>query len=151
VPAREGTGTRSARSDAETVDACRVEDFPHGGGTDLVAESDKFSMHAALSPGGISMARHGQGADAGGDGRAACPPGRGGPLSADELTVPAQDRRRGDQESAAATSGEQSGEYGDHGAVAPVEPRSWCASLQDGQLMAQNEDLDLLGGVGASV
>ena len=26
---------------------------------------------------------------------------------------------------------------------------SWCASLQHGQLMAQDEDLDLVGGVGA--
>jgi hypothetical protein len=82
------------------VDARRVENLPHGGGTDLVAESDKFSMHAAISPGGILGGQaHGEGADAGGDGRAACPHGRGGPLSADELTVPAQDRCRGDQES----------------------------------------------------
>ena len=48
-------------------------------------------------------------------------------------------------------SGEQSGEGGDHGVVAPVEPRPWSASLQHGQLMAQHEDLDLVGGVGSVV
>jgi hypothetical protein len=49
------------------------------------------------------------------------------------------------------TSGEQSGKCGDYGTVAPTESWSWRASLQDGQLMAQDEDLDLLGSVGAGV
>jgi hypothetical protein len=67
------------------------------------------------------------------------------------LLVPAQDGGWCDQKSAAAASGQQSGEGGDDGAVGPVDPRSRCASLQDGQLMAQDEDLDLVGGVGAGV
>ena len=37
------------------------------------------------------------------------------------------------------------------GAVAPADPRPVCASLQHGQLMAQDEDLDLVGGVGVGV
>ena len=57
------------------------------------------------------------------------------------MPVPAQDRGWCDQESAAATSGKQSGEGGDHGAVSPVDPRTGCASLQHGQLMAQDENL----------
>ena len=62
-------------------------------------------MHAAISPGGILGGQaHDQGADAGGDGGSARPGARGGPAAADELAVPAQDRGRGDQESAAATS-----------------------------------------------
>jgi hypothetical protein len=61
------------------------------------------------------------------------------------LPVPAQDRGWCDQESAAAASGWQSSEGGDYGSVGPADPRSWCASLQDGQLMAQDEDLDLTG------
>jgi hypothetical protein len=60
-----------------------------------------------------------------------------------------QDGGRGDQQSAAPASGEQAGDGGDHGAVAPTDLWSWCAALQDGQLMAQHEDLDLVGGVGA--
>ena len=76
---------------------------------------------------------------------------RGGPAAADELTVPAQDRGWCDQESVAATSWEQAADGGDHGAVALVDPRLGCASLQHGQLMAQDEDLDLVGGVGADM
>jgi hypothetical protein len=43
------------------------------------------------------------------------------------------------------------GEGGDHGAVTPTDLWSWCATLQHGQLMAQHEDFDLVGGVGAGV
>jgi hypothetical protein len=47
--------------------------------------------------------------------------------------------------------GQESAEGGDHGSVVPVDPRPWCASLEHGQLMAQDEDLDLVGGVGVGV
>jgi hypothetical protein len=40
--------------------------------------------------------------------------------------------------------GQESAEGGDHGSVVPVDPRPWYASLEHGQLMAQDEDLDLL-------
>jgi hypothetical protein len=62
-----------------------------------------------------------------------------------------QDRGRSNQEAAAPSSRKQSGKGGDHGAVAPADPVPWCASLQHGHLMAQDEDLDLVGGVGAGV
>jgi hypothetical protein len=45
----------------------------------------------------------------------------------------------------AAARWEQSGEGGDSGAVDPADPRPRCASLDHCQLMAQDEDLDLLG------
>ena len=51
----------------------------------------------------------------------------------------------------ATTSGEQPSEGGDHGAVGPIESRLGCASLQHGRLMAQDEDLDLVGGVAADI
>ena len=37
----------------------------------------------------------------------------------------------------------------DHGAVGPAHPRPWRASLEHGELVAQDEDLDLLPGVGS--
>jgi hypothetical protein len=48
-----------------------------------------------------------------------------------------------------ATRGQQSAEGGDHGSIGPADlwPRS--AALQYGQLMTKDEDLDLLGRVGA--
>jgi len=87
------------------IDARGVEDGPHGGGADRVAESGEFAVHAAISPGGIlGRQAHDQRADTGGDGRSACPDGLAGPSPADEVPVPAQDGGRGDQQSAAATS-----------------------------------------------
>jgi hypothetical protein len=59
------------------------------------------------------------------------------------LSVPAQDRRRCDQQSESATSGQQSGEGCDQGSVGPADLWPWCASLQHRQLMAQDEDLDV--------
>jgi hypothetical protein len=55
----------------------------------------------------------------------------------------AKDRGRSDHQSKAARGGQQSAEGGDHCAVDPADLWSECASLQHGQLMAQDEDLDL--------
>jgi hypothetical protein len=115
-----------------------------------VAEPGGLAVDAPIPPAGIlGSEAHDQFANPGGD---SGPPGtrvRGGPAAAHELTVPAQDRGWSNQESAAAMSGEQPGEGGDHGAVVPIESRPGRASLQYCQLMAQDEDLDLVGGVGA--
>jgi hypothetical protein len=114
-------------------------------------------VDAAIPPSGILVRQaHDHGADTGGDGGAACPDRPCGPATADELPRPAQDRGRGDQESAAATRGKYPAEGGDHGAVAPADPQLRCAwlqhcQLQHCQLMAQDEDLDLFGGVRADV
>jgi hypothetical protein len=50
----------------------------------------------------------------------------------------------GDQRESAA-NWQQSGEGGDHGSVGPAHPWTRCASSKDGELVAQDEDLDLLG------
>ncbi|MDT7563744.1 MAG: hypothetical protein QOG76_2368 [Pseudonocardiales bacterium] len=81
-----------------------MQDLPDGGGADLVAESDELAVDAPVPPGGILGGQaHDQGTDAGGDAGSTRPRVRGGPAVADEVAVPAQDRGRGDQESAAAT------------------------------------------------
>ena len=88
------------------IDARRGEDLPHGGGADLIAEPDEFAVDAAIPPVGIlGSEAHDQRTDTGGDSGSANACRRGGPAAADELMVPAQDRGRSDQESAAATSG----------------------------------------------
>jgi hypothetical protein len=65
------------------------------------------------------------------------------------VSVPAQDRRGCDQQSAAATSGQESAEDGDHGSIVPADPWPRSAALQNGQLMTKYENLDLIGRVGA--
>jgi hypothetical protein len=53
------------------------------------------------------------------------------------------------QQSAAATSGQESAEGGDHGSTGPADPWPRLAALQNWQLMTQDENLDLFGCVGA--
>ena len=53
------------------------------------------------------------------------------------------------QQSAAATSGQESAEGGDHGSTGPADPWPRLAALQYGQLMTKDEDLGLLGRVAA--
>ena len=73
----------------------------------------------------------------------------GGPAAGDELAVPAQDGGRRDEQPEASAGREQSGEGGDQGAVGPAHPRPWRAPLEHGELVAQDQDLDVLGGVGS--
>ena len=71
-------------------------------------------------------------------------PGPGGPAAADDVTMPAQDRVRGDQQPhpVAACPGYQAEQGREQRPVCPVQVRSaWLASLQHGELMAQDQDL----------
>lgn len=67
------------------------------------------------------------------------------------MAVPAQDGGRGDEQSEASADREQSGEGGEHGVVSPAHPWARRASLEHGELVAQDQDLGLLGGVGSGV
>ena len=60
--------------------------------------------------------------------------------------MPAQDRVRGDQAMATQCAGQPPHEGGEHGPVRPVQARSWVGAAQDGDLVAQHEELDVLGG-----
>jgi hypothetical protein len=89
------------------VDSGGVQDSPHGGGADLVAETGELAMDAAIPPRRILGSQaHDQGAQAGGDGRSTGPDGLGGPAAGDQLAVPAQDGGRGDEQPEASRSGE---------------------------------------------
>jgi hypothetical protein len=43
-------------------------------------------------------------------------------------------------------AGQQPHEPGEHGPVRPIQARSWVGAAQDGDLVAQHEELDVLGG-----
>jgi hypothetical protein len=64
--------------------------------------------------------------------------------------VPAQDRGGCDEQSETSAGGEQSGQRRDQGSAGPVHLGSRCASLEHGELVTQNQDLDLVGGAGSS-
>ena len=66
------------------------------------------------------------------------------PAAADDVTMPAHDRFRGNQQpQAPAPRFGYHGEQGrEQGTVCPVQPRAtWPPPLQDGELMAKDQDL----------
>jgi hypothetical protein len=60
--------------------------------------------------------------------------------------MPAQDRVRGNQAMATQCSGQPPDERGEHGPVRPVHTRTWVGATQDGDLVPQHEELDVLSG-----
>ena len=58
--------------------------------------------------------------------------------------MPAQDRVRLDQTMGSQCSGQPSDERGEHGSVRPVQPWPRVGAAQDGDLVAQHEELDVL-------
>ena len=64
--------------------------------------------------------------------------------------MPAQDRVRRDQPMATQRSGQPPDKGSEHRSVTPVQARSWIAAAQDGDLVAQHEELDVLRGGRAS-
>jgi hypothetical protein len=132
------------------VDRCcrSVDDGP---ATTAVDGGVDVAGHAALpaaDAGGVAVDRLTQTlADYGEAG----PYGLGGPAAGDQLAVPTQDGGWRDQEPEASSDREQSGEGGEQGAVGPAHPGARGASLEHGELVTQDQDLDLLGGVGSGV
>ena len=59
--------------------------------------------------------------------------------------MPAQDRVRGDQAVATQCLGQPPHEGGEHGPVGPIQAWSWVGAAQDGDFVAQGEELDVLG------
>jgi len=128
------------------VEAGAVEDGPEGGGADVDAETGELAVDGESAPWGavagfprlrfprplskpdVRLSPH--------------------PAVSDQLAVPAQDGGRRDQEPESSVDREQSDEGGDQGAVGPGHWRAWRTPLNYGELVAQHEDLDVLGGVG---
>jgi hypothetical protein len=105
------------------IDPGGMQDRPDGGGADLVAESGEFTVDAPIAPGRVLGGQPGdQGVEACGNGGSAGAGVRGGPAAVDDVSVPAQDRCGCEQQSAAAMSGQESAEGGDHGSIGPADP-----------------------------
>jgi hypothetical protein len=118
----------------------RIVDAP-----DAVAELEQFALDALVAPGFV-LAGHpfDQRDDHWVDGWA---PGaaRVGPLLGDQAAMPAQDRGRGDHAMPAQPRGQVSDECGEQGSVGPVEAGLGVGSAEYGDLVAEDEELDVLG------
>jgi hypothetical protein len=64
--------------------------------------------------------------------------------------MPTQDRVRSDEEDRPAITAEHASERGEDRSVLRFEARSGDLALQDGELMAQHEDLEILGPIAAA-
>jgi hypothetical protein len=61
------------------------------------------------------------------------------------MMMPAQDRVRGDQAMPTQRLRQPPHERGEHGPVRPIQAWPWVRAAQDGDLVAQHEELDVLG------
>jgi hypothetical protein len=75
---------------------------------------------------------------------------RVGPFPGDQAAVPPQDRGRGDEAMTAQDRGQASDQSGEHGSVSPVQAGLGVRSAENGDLVAQDEELDVLGRRGAA-
>ena len=132
--------------DRRRWDAVALQDPPDRRGADAVAEFEQLALDPHVPPARVLPRHpHHQGGEDVVD-RWPSGPVRVGPSSADEAAMPAQDRVRGDQAMATQRSGQPPHEGGEHGPVRPVQAWSWVGAAQDGDLVAQHEELDVLGG-----
>jgi hypothetical protein len=114
------------------------------------AESGEFAVHASIAPGRVLGGQADcQCPQAGWDGWSTGLAVAGGPVARGESSVPAQDRGGCDEKATSTMAGESSDEGGDQCSAGPVHRGSRGAAVQYGELVAQYEDLDVLGPVGA--
>jgi hypothetical protein len=74
---------------------------------------------------------------------------RVGPRAGDQAAMPAPQGVRGDQEARPAVAWQDAADRGEQGAVGGFQPGSWELASEDGELLAQDQDLQVLGGVAA--
>jgi len=140
-------GGRASRRRVQPVAAQRGPDC---GGRDVHAKPQEFALEALVAParvlGGqtddqllhLLIQR-----------RPACLAMRVGPRAGDQAAMPAPQGVRGDQEARPAVAWQDAADCGEQGAVGGFQPGSWELASQDGELLAQDQDLQVLGGVAA--
>jgi hypothetical protein len=126
-------------------DSVALQDPPDRRGAHVMAECEQLALDPPVSPARVLPRHpHHQGDQDVVD-RWSSGPVRVGPSSAHEAAMPAQDCLRGDQARATQRSGQPPDESGEHGSVRPVHARSWVGAAQNGDFMAQHQELDVLG------
>src|SRR5215216_4767715 len=114
---------------------------------DLHPEAQQFSLDALVTPPGILL---GQADDQLLDvvvQRWSSGLVRVGPGTGDEASVPTQHRLRPDEETRPACLGEDAADGSKQGSVGGLEFGPWCLAAQHSELVAEDEDLQILGGV----
>jgi len=82
--------------------------------------------------------------------RSPCSGVRVGPGASDQAAVPAQQGLRLDEEARPAGLREHAADRGEQGPVGGLQPEACDVAVEHGQLVAQHQDLKVLGGITAS-
>ena len=130
------------------IDAGGVEDLPHRAGANPVAQPDQLAMDAPVAPGRVLRRepQH-QRADLRGDARPARPTTGIRPAPSDQVAVPTQQRGRGDEERRPPRPRQQPRQRRQHHPVRGFQVNPGDLTPQDRDLMAQHENLDLVGAI----
>jgi len=125
-----------------------LEDPPDGGGSHTDPELAELALDPWVALSGVLPGHpNDEFADLGIDGRPAGSPPGVGPLPADQLPVPPEQRLGRDQERRPALAREGPGQGREYRAVKGSEARAPDLPSQDLQLLAEDHDLDFLGPV----
>ena len=133
------------------IDARVLQDLPHRRRRNFIVQAGQLTVDPAISPGRV-VPCHLQYQRAHGL-RCARPPGSAARVCAallDQVGVPAQQGARADDQAQAAevAAGQQPGQRGQDRAISPGQPRGFDLALEHGDLVAQDQDLGVLGAVG---
>lgn len=113
-------------------------------GSDLVAEREQFTLDPLVPPAGIfrreALDQRG-GLDT--ERRSAGAMGVG-PSPGNQAAVPSQHGARCDQAICPPVPGQQPNQRGEHGTISPVQPGLGIGSAQHSNLVAHDEQLDIL-------
>jgi hypothetical protein len=145
---------RRRRNDCQVVEAGRgagwrplaPQDPGDGAGGDTIAEPQQLPADALVAPVWVLGGQpHDHGLHLLGNRWPAAPLRWIGPAPADHAAVPSKQRLGCDHEDRPSGPGQEWAERHQQRAVLGVEPRPWVLAAQNCQLVAEDQDLDLLG------
>jgi hypothetical protein len=117
---------------------------------DLHPEAQQFSLDALVAPMGILLGQaDNQLLDVLVQRRSPRSTVWVGPGARDEAAVPAQQGLRLHQEAGPAGTGQDAADGGEQSPVGGFQLGSWGLAAEDSELVAQDEDLEILGGIAA--
>jgi hypothetical protein len=122
-----------------------LEDPADRRGADPVAELEQFTLDPLVPPAGILPRealdqRGGLGTE-----RRSAAAVWVGPIPGDQAAVPSQHGARCDQAMCPQVPGQQPNQRGEHGTISPVQSGLGVGAAQHGDLVTQDEQLDILG------
>jgi len=132
-----------SRPSRRWIDAVALQGRPDARGGYDDAHRGQLALDAAVAPLGILLRQpehHGRGSLR--DSRSTWPAVRVGPALGDEVSVPAQQGCRLDEEASASSAGEQSCQSGQHRSIRGLGRWSVHLASEDRHLVTQDHDLD---------